>query len=75
MSLNFNFNFITELYNKEIIQEYNFQTKYGNLTIKQMIIPDFSNEPKGLKRLKEEFQNLKAIYFENDLRKKIWYSF
>ena len=60
----------SDLFRKEILPECTFESKYGKLTMKSIVVPDFSNDEKGLHRLKEEFDNIKSFITEKDLNKK-----
>ena len=60
----------SDLFGREILPECTFESKYGKLTMKSVVVPDFSNDEKGLNRLKEEFDNIKSFMSETDLEKK-----
>ena len=60
----------SDLFNFEIIPEITFQSRYGNLTLSKVIVPDFSSDEKGLIRLNEEFTNFKSFITEKDPKKK-----
>ena len=60
----------SDLFNLEILPECTFESEYGKLTIRPILVPDFSTDEKGAARLKKEFDNLKSFIEEKDLSKK-----
>ena len=62
------------------MSEHTYESQYCKLTFNSILVPDFSKDEIGLNRLKEEFENIKALIAENDLKikleiaKKIYYN-
>ena len=65
----------SDLFGQEILPESTFESEYGKLTLKGVVVPDFSSDEIGAACLKKEFDNLKSFLEENDLSKKKNYSF
>ena len=60
----------SDLFGQEILPESTFESEYGKLTLKGVVVPDFSSDEIGAACLKKEFDNLKSFLEENDLSKK-----
>ena len=60
----------SDLFGQEILPESIFESEYGKLTLKGVVVPDFSSDEIGAACLKKEFDNIKSFIEENDLSKK-----
>ena len=60
----------SDLFGKEILPECTFESEYGKLKFKKIVVPDFSEEKVQLKLLTKQFDNIKAFMKEDDLLKK-----
>lgn len=60
----------SDLFGQEILPESTFESEYGKLTLRSVVVPDFSSDEIGAVCLKKEFDNLKSFIKEKDLSKK-----
>ena len=60
----------SDLFGKEILPECTFESEYGKLKFKAVVIPDFSNDKIELELLTRQFDDIKAFIKETDLLKK-----
>ena len=60
----------SDLFGKEILPECTFESEYGKLKFKAVVIPDFSNDKIELELLTRQFDDIKAFIKEEDFLKK-----
>ena len=60
----------TDLFGKEILPECTFQSEYGKLKFKEVIVPDFSKNKIELELLTKHLDAIEAFMKEEDLLKK-----
>ena len=60
----------SDLFGKEILPEYTFESEYGKLKFNAVVVPDFSKNKMELELLTKQFDDIKALMKEDDLLKK-----
>lgn len=60
----------SDLFGKEILPEYTFESEYGKIKFKAVVVPDFSKDKFALELLTKQFKDIKAFIKEPDLLKK-----
>ena len=60
----------SDLFGKEILPQCTFESKYGKLKFKKIVVPDFSESKVQLELLTKQFDDIKAFMKEDDLLKK-----
>ena len=61
---------VSDLFGKEILPEYTFESEYGKLKFNAVVVPDFSKDKVELKFLTEHFEDIKSLMKEDNLLKK-----